>query len=255
LGGYGFLGLAGLVFLRPGPARRLILLVFALDLLAALKLSVGDTTLIYRMGIIVAPPLFVACGALLGETWVRLKEIVDAEVAGLSSQRLRNVAPTVSRFARGLLAACIAAYLVSHLVRQASLQFPSMPRHYRQTVVGNIESVDRVAEWLNARLSPEDLLITTHIEWLFDSRTASPMLVDLAEGSEGSDVYFEGLRRRFVHPTALADADYFVMHEAMPRIAAIYKVEPLIRRIQDEWEVVYRDELIRVYARRPDGTD
>ena len=50
-----------------------------------------------------------------------------------------------------------------------------------------------MAEWLRPQLRSDDLIITTHLEWMFNCRTVSPMLVQLAApaseelGHQGTD--------------------------------------------------------------------
>jgi hypothetical protein len=123
-----------------------------------------------------------------------------------------------------------------------------MYKHYHLTTVLHPEAAERAVQWLQPQLKPDDLVVTTHLEWMLKCRTVSPMLVQLAEGGKGSTVYFEGLKKRFLFPCQLKDARFAILHEASARVASVYGVTPILQRIETEWKLVHQDETIRIYA-------
>ncbi len=256
LNGYAFLGMAGFLFIKNAVPQRIVLLVFLIDSLAVMKLSIGDDSLVYRMGIILAAPIFVGLGAMSAEIWSNLRVLVDGEIAHAIGWFERRFNRTVSsrnaflfggRLVTAFGAICLFVFLSVQLIRNVRMKFPEMQRHYQLTSIYHTDVAERAAEWLNERLSPNDLVITTHMEWMMNSRVASPMLVNVAEGELSRGVYSDDLSTRFVYPTMLSDARYFVLNEALPRIVSVYGVKPLIDKIQRNWKIVYRDDLMRIY--------
>jgi 4-amino-4-deoxy-L-arabinose transferase-like glycosyltransferase len=259
MGGYGALGVTGLAFLRGRKARRLLWAVFALDVVANLKLSVNDTSLIYRMFIILTPPLFVGLGCLLDAVWARIGLIVRGEARaveawmarrmgrGVPDERRRTVSlagDILKWFALALIAALAAWSTYLGVVER---RFP-LQRHFSQASLAEIADAEATAEWLNQRLEPDDLVITTHMEWMLDCRTASPMLAHLAEGAEGTGVYFPELRERFVCPSRFADARYVIFHKPFGKVAGLYGVAPRLQALAATWPKVHAEGSVHVYA-------
>ncbi len=254
---YSYLGFAGLFFLPNGNARRVVVFSLLLDLLLSLKM--GDESFLYRVGIIFTPALFLSLGFLGDEIrkrtadWFR-HEASDA-VNYISRIRNQEIAPgrlqlvqKVANILAGFAGICFLFLIALHAYRQIQNYFPSMYAHFRLTTLYHTKAAERTAAWLRPKLRSDDLIITTHMEWMFNCHTASPMLVQLAEGGIGSGVYFGALRNRLFFPCQLKDARFAIIHEASPRIASIHKATPVLNRILSEWNLVRWDETIQVYA-------
>lgn len=254
---YGYLGFAGLFFLPSKKVRRVVVLSLLLDLLLALK--IGDDSFLYRVGIIFTPALFLSLGFFVDEIrkrtvdWFRL-DASDA-VNYISRIRKQEIAPgklQLVQKAANILAVfvgiCVLFVIAFHSYREIQSYFPSMYAHFRLTTLNHTKAAERTAEWLRPQLRPDDLIITTHLEWMFNCRTVSPMLVQLAEGGTSSGVYFSALKNRLLFPCQLKDARFAIIHEASRRIASVHNVTPILNRILSEWTLVHSDETIQVYA-------
>ncbi|OPZ01278.1 MAG: hypothetical protein BWZ10_03483 [candidate division BRC1 bacterium ADurb.BinA364] len=231
--GVGALGLIGLLFLPGGARRRIIWAAFALDLALALKLSGTDTSRLFRMGIALAPPLFLGAGFLLDTAWAR---------AGAGG---RGGAIWTAR-APALVAALIIALMAFRLGDEIRRQFREIAGETGKSCVFDIEAADAAGKWLRGRLLPGDLVMATHLEWLADCRTASPMLANLAEGGEGNPIYPKALRRRFVYPCRLSDVRFAIEHEASPAMEAFFQYRSIGETIR-AWPLAWSRGSIRIH--------
>lgn len=261
LGGYGVLGLAGLAFLPKRGPGRILLAAFILDLLVNVKLAAADASLFFRMGVVLAPTLFVGLGLLVAEIYRRALGSVRKEIktAGtrIAKWRGRSAPTNADRWARFaqilltvLVGSCALALLSYNAVSgSVGCFFPDIPKHYTKACLPHtsFEEAEDAAAWLQQRLEPDDLICTTHMEWMFDCRVASPMLVQLAEGGEPSGIYFEGLRDRFVYPCKLADVDYYISHPGIPYIAKVYDLDQTLRQIYDTWPKIHSEGSVSIY--------
>lgn len=254
---YGYLGFAGLFFLPCKNVRRVVAFSLLLDLVLALK--IGDDSYLYRVGIIFTPGLFLSLGLLVEEirkrtaNWLR-QDVSDA-VNYISRIRNEEIVPgkllLVQRAVNllaGFVGICLLFVIALHSYQEIQSYFPNMYTHFRLTTLNHTKAAERTAEWLRPQLRSDDLIITTHLEWMFNCRTVSPMLVQLAEGGTSSGVYFSALRKRLLYPCQLKDARFAIIHEASRRIASVHNATPILNRILSEWTLVHSDETIQVYA-------
>ena len=254
---YGYLGFAGLFFLPFKNVRRVIVFSLLLDLLLSLK--IGDESFLYRVGIIFAPALFISLGFLVDEIRKRtadwFRDDASDAVNYISRIRNRQITPgklqlvqKAANILAGLAGICFLFLIAFHAYREIQSYFPSMYGHFRLTTLHHTKAAERTAAWLRPQLRPDDLIITTHLEWMFNCRTVSPMLVQLAEGGISSGVYFSALKNRLLFPCQLKDARFAIVHEASQRIASVHNASSVLNKILSEWNLVHSDETIQVYA-------
>jgi hypothetical protein len=203
-----------------------------------------------------APPLFVGLAFVIPPAcrWfgANVRAECDALTARLALWRGKDLTQsekrTIGRAGRALgWIVAGAALLAFALPTYAGVRVTFL-ENYQNACIFSIEDAEAAAEWANARLREDDLVMTTHVGWMLRARTTTPMLVELAEGGPGSPAYFSELRERFVYPTALSDVRWFITHEAVASLAAIYKFEPMVQRIAETWPMIHAEGSFRFYA-------
>ncbi len=261
LGGYGYLALTGIAFIPSVRGRGLFAAAFLLDLAGNLKLAGDDASRFYRMGIVLAPPLFVGAGFLLDEACSRLvlklKTSADPApewrqlyAAIQRSESLRRAALLAGKAFVGIAVVCLVVLMGQTVWRGIAGSFNNVPKNYVRAALpaSDIPDAEAIAGWLAPQLNPDDLVVTTHIDWMFDCRTVSPMLAQVAEGASENDVYHAGLAERLIYPCRMRDARFAIVHAATPGLAAFYDLEETLRPVFDEWELVRRESGVSVYT-------
>lgn len=235
-------GAAGLFMLPAGRATRILLAAFALDLAFILKSSGPDATIVFRMGIVLAPALSIGIAAALAGTCRKIAELAsakDPKNAPLARLRLifARMAPMVAGAAAVL---CLAWPSVAGVNGQFRY-------NYNEACIFDIADADATARWMNARLKPDDVVISTHVNWMLNAQVTSPMIVDLLYSGQRSPIYFSGLAGRTLRDISLERARFAIVHEATPGMLKHYHFDRTQREIVDRWKIANQQGLFTVY--------
>ncbi len=235
------LGVIGLFLLPAKLGSRVLLWSFVFDLAFLLKSSGPDASILFRTGIILSPQLAVGAGFALVGAWRRAEEMIGREFSFLQQPSVRRA---LAQFARLGMAALLAGLLFVPSIDGISGNFRY---NYNEACIFSIDDADKLAAWLNARVKPDDLVISTHINWMLNCQTTSPMIVDLVKYGQQSPIYFDGLRHRTLRELSLDKARYAVIHEAIPGMMKHYHFNKTYQEITGSWRMIHIEGLFRVF--------
>ena len=213
------------------------------------------------MGIVLAPVLFIGLGFLLDELSRRVTHLAIAwwtpvfewrrrrkgEARAISLQQTASIA---GRTLAWLALLCIVILMSQTVWRGVATSFSIVPKDFARATLPayELEDAGAAVKWLEPQLNADDLVVVTHINWMFSCRTVSPMLAQVAEGKSKNPIYYDKLIERLIYPCKMSDARFAVIHSATPGLVAVYGLEETIRPVFDEWIRVKRLGRVSVYA-------
>jgi len=232
------LGTVGLFLLPVNRASRLLLWSFVLDLAFLLKSGGPDASILFRTGILLAPALCV------GMAFALVAGLRNVEAILLGVLQNEGVRRGLLAGGRAAVATGIALLLILPSIRGVQGNFRY---NYNEACIFSISEADAVTRWANARLQPDDLVISTHINWMLNAQTTSPMIVDLIRNGQQSAIYFDQLRHRTLRDLSLEGARYAIVHEAFPGMNKHYHFDQTYQEIIQSWKPVHMEGLFRVF--------
>ncbi len=242
-------GLTGVLFLLPlGRKGRLIVWATLLDIAFMLRAGGPDPSIMYRTGVMIAPAICIGLAYAIAAAGQRF-ELLIGEHRRRLMQFLRL--PLAGRMSESLvwgLRLSLGAGLI-WLMMQPSLSgiFGQFPDNYNQACLFSIEDADKTAQWANARLRPDDLVITSHVEWMFNCKTTSPMLADLLSFGQRSPIYYDALKQRLHYSCRLEDARWVILNDATAGLNKHYHFDNTLREICSTWKLIKQQGPFQIY--------
>jgi hypothetical protein len=227
------LGLAGLVLVRPGSSRRLVVGLVAVMCLVILK--VRDPNPLFRTAEPLLPLVCLGLGLLGSTAWGSLEA---ARI--LRSTRRTGLVAAALVIALGAMPATVYDALAARSLFRTPID-GVLPRSTSQAV--------SMAAWLNSRVRSSDLVLAMpQVSWLFHARTAE-LLQAVAITGRPSAFYPAGIpASRWVYDVHVLAARYLVLDRFTNAwIAQNAPERALVLEARHGWRLVYAAGEYRIY--------
>jgi len=259
-GFWGAAGFLGVFLLRPGRVRKAIWTTFLCWMFGLCWISGDDFALLFRQMILVMPIAVVGLARIsLLVYWNIIGTVPCARPGPLVSREKsrernkqgakRTVRVGLERITKKAVPFVLAMLLLAYLYPITRSVFRGFRTQLDWLSITDPKAAEDVANFIGRQCRPDDIVMVSHLGWMYPCRHVSYMQASIADGGPGYAIFpAEIVADRFVFECSPDNTRFLVIHPVTSVFArSVPHVADMLNRCLAQWRRVYQCRDIIVY--------